>query len=436
MQRGKHRGQQATEYIIVLGLLLGLLVPISYFYFFSSTSTAADAEERVAHDIGNTITTQAEEVFYSPGYAKRTLELGTPGLVEFVYVENKTTLVINYSTQKGKGTLSFRSRVPLVSTLTPDDLNMGRVVIERKGPEFILICNPTKCTCLVNESGYCNTGIDEDCDWRIDFKDTDCGTDADNDTYTLQAGDCNDTNSSIHPGGIELCDNIDQDCDGNATNGIDPDLCQAACSNITGSYWNITKSVPYACCGDDALEGFPFEMYETLKDGRDNDCDGIVDDGLCRTVSGGACDSDEVCVLRYENASGGSYNAHMQNCSFGTYNNAVCCRAVVGTMNVSYESSCSEAGVINYANLGGGTTNAHAANYSAASPFYPNSICLSVNPGTISCRTVDHTIGCNYTINEACVLQFENSSLGTTNAHVSRCSTDYAWDVCCNVTTP
>ncbi len=39
--------------------------------------------------------------------------------------------------------------------------------------------------------------------------------DNDGDGYTVAQGDCNDNNSSIHPGAVDICgDGIDQDCTG------------------------------------------------------------------------------------------------------------------------------------------------------------------------------------------------------------------------------
>jgi hypothetical protein len=55
----------------------------------------------------------------------------------------------------------------------------------------------------------CN-GIDDDCDGQIDE-----GFDVDDDGYTTCDGDCNDNDASINPGVTEFCtNNVDDDCDG------------------------------------------------------------------------------------------------------------------------------------------------------------------------------------------------------------------------------
>lgn len=44
--------------------------------------------------------------------------------------------------------------------------------------------------------------------------------DNDGDTFTFEQGDCNDNNAAINPNATELCDGIDQNCDGNVDEGL------------------------------------------------------------------------------------------------------------------------------------------------------------------------------------------------------------------------
>ena len=46
--------------------------------------------------------------------------------------------------------------------------------------------------------------------------------DLDGDGYTACSGDCDDTQASAHPGAPELCDGIDNDCDGTVDGGVPP----------------------------------------------------------------------------------------------------------------------------------------------------------------------------------------------------------------------
>jgi hypothetical protein len=47
--------------------------------------------------------------------------------------------------------------------------------------------------------------------------------DDDGDGYTVEDGDCNDTDSSVYPGATEICDNVDNDCDEAVDDGFDAD---------------------------------------------------------------------------------------------------------------------------------------------------------------------------------------------------------------------
>ena len=44
--------------------------------------------------------------------------------------------------------------------------------------------------------------------------DGDSNLDQDSDGYSVDDGDCNDNDASIHPNAQEVCDSVDNDCDG------------------------------------------------------------------------------------------------------------------------------------------------------------------------------------------------------------------------------
>ena len=107
--------------------------------------------------------------------------------------------------------------------------------------------------------------VDNDCDAKIDIADSSIDPnstksfyrDFDNDKFGAGAamiacnaptgwvsasGDCNDNDNLSLPGGVEVCDNADNDCDG----GIDgtfaqPNRCTALVGTYSGSYSHLTQ---------------------------------------------------------------------------------------------------------------------------------------------------------------------------------------------------
>ncbi|MSQ02840.1 MAG: hypothetical protein EXR71_13270, partial [Myxococcales bacterium] len=110
--------------------------------------------------------------------------------------------------------------------------------------------------------------------------------DEDGDGYMISEGDCDETDATINPAAVEICDGIDQDCDGVADNGlmetyyVDADVdgygdtatAEDACEAPDGY-----SAVPGDC--DDA-EVTTYPGAEEVCDLVDNDCDGVVDDGV------------------------------------------------------------------------------------------------------------------------------------------------------------
>ena len=68
------------------------------------------------------------------------------------------------------------------------------------------------------ETEVCNA-IDDNCDGTVD----EGFTDVDGDGWAVCAGDCDDGDPAINPGATEKCNFIDDDCDGTVDGGADPD---------------------------------------------------------------------------------------------------------------------------------------------------------------------------------------------------------------------
>ena len=111
----------------------------------------------------------------------------------------------------------------------------------------------------------CGDGEDNDLDLLVDCDDTDCAEgDRDEDGVTPCAGDCDDSNSNVHPNAGEVCDGLDNDCDGEMLpDEVDED-----------------GDAYLPCSGDcdDTQGAIHPDADELCDDGVDNDCDGFVDD--------------------------------------------------------------------------------------------------------------------------------------------------------------
>jgi hypothetical protein len=164
-------------------------------------------------------------------------------------------------------------------------------------------CNDGCASCFPGSAEVCD-GLDNDCDGTID--DGVLSTfyvDADGDTYgttvTTQActmpsgyaarsGDCNDGCATCNPGRSEICDGLDNDCDGTIDDGVLSTFYVDADGDTYGTTVTTqacTMPSGYAARSGDCNDGCAtcYPGRSEVCDGLDNDCDTLVDDGVLLT---------------------------------------------------------------------------------------------------------------------------------------------------------
>ena len=177
-------------------------------------------------------------------------------------------------------------------------------------------CEPTDQSVHHGALESCD-GVDNDCDMKVDepysagcivyYEDKDddgwgvggnttCLCEADDPYGATVGGDCDDTAWAVHPGGTEVCNGADDECDGEADNpGASGCLLWYADGDGDGygaaSQCLCTPSEEYDTpSGGDCDDGDPaiYPGASELCDEKDNDCDGLIDQGL--DTNCGECD--------------------------------------------------------------------------------------------------------------------------------------------------
>ena len=96
--------------------------------------------------------------------------------------------------------------------------------------------------------------------------------------FSENFGDCNDDNKNINPDITEVCDGIDNNCNGNIDEG-----CSCRNGQVLGCGINIGEcKLGTQTCVDGLLSDCigKIDSTEEICDTKDNDCDGFIDEGV------------------------------------------------------------------------------------------------------------------------------------------------------------
>ncbi len=168
-----------------------------------------------------------------------------------------------------------------------DDDNTGNTAVDNDGDGYYTVedgpadCNDSNKNAYPGAKELCD-GVDNDCDGDTDEGCTGSTADTDGDGY-LPPLDCDNLNANVHPGKQEVCgDSLDNNCDGQVNEGCQGNTGNTAVDNDGDGYFTIGGQID---CNDGDANVKP-GAPELCGNNRDDDCDGDIDEG-CSGNGGG-----------------------------------------------------------------------------------------------------------------------------------------------------
>lgn len=131
MVGGMAKGQSALEYIVIIGFVLAVLIPLALYFYTSSKENNEMAMEKHLQQIADRITDYADKVYYLGKPSKISYEFYLPEKIQDAYIQGNE---VNFKIRIGNMTADVyaKSKAPLNGTL-PKKPGYHTITIESKG---------------------------------------------------------------------------------------------------------------------------------------------------------------------------------------------------------------------------------------------------------------------------------------------------------------
>ena len=113
------KAQSAIEYLMIIALTLGIIVPTSYLFFRYSSESNIQIVDAQLTEIGRTIIDTAESVYFSGTGSKIVLEINMPKSVYDVEILGNKELVFRLFSEisaTGESEVVFFSSIPIAES--------------------------------------------------------------------------------------------------------------------------------------------------------------------------------------------------------------------------------------------------------------------------------------------------------------------------------
>ena len=110
------KSQSALEYLMIIALTLGIIVPTTYIFFRYSTESNTKILDSQISQIGRSMIDTAETVYFSGQNSKIVLQLNMPESVNAINIIENRELVFNITTDIGENEAVFFSSVNITSS--------------------------------------------------------------------------------------------------------------------------------------------------------------------------------------------------------------------------------------------------------------------------------------------------------------------------------